>query len=228
MSFLQKIAKHHVWVDAAIAANVAVAADAAEEDDITAMLDPKLREDSYCEPTYEEKLCSQIDSNDIQKMYELSIGRKGKMSYFVVDKYCKLHGEYKNWDKYRIHLAEVSLTDKLLALEYNEEISTDTDDKDEIIQKYEKKLKEKTKISQGPGKKEASTRTMDDFFIIIKQCFDKSCWETVHSSSCTWDSTDGIRLARKCAGEALLAYKATNLGNPETIVQKCIAFGMQY
>ena len=103
MWLLQKITKLCVRVDAAVAAEkTAVAAedatDATKEDVVKTMLDAKFRDHGYCEPMDDERLQSQIDSNHIQRMYEWSIGSKHRMSYFVVDKFCKLYKEYNNWD----------------------------------------------------------------------------------------------------------------------------------
>ncbi len=70
---------------------------------------------SYHEATDDEIFQSLNDSKDIQRISELSTGNKGKISYFVADRFCKLHGEYNNWNEYRIHLAEVHLMEKLIA-----------------------------------------------------------------------------------------------------------------
>ena len=106
------------------------------------MLDASLRHHSYCAPTQDEIIQSKHDSRDIQTMYEWGTGSQVKISYFVVDKLCKLHGAYNNWDEYRIHLAEVHLIEDLISLEFEHGMKSDKEDK-EMYEKYEKEMKKR-------------------------------------------------------------------------------------
>ncbi len=125
------------------------------------MLDARLRDHGYCERTDDERIQSQIDSKNIQRMYEWGTGSTGKISYFVVDKFCKLYGEYNNWDEYRIHLAEVHLIEDLISLEFDHGMKSDEKD-EEIFEKYKKELKNRTKKLEKSRNKVATTHTMDE------------------------------------------------------------------
>ncbi len=86
--FLQKIAKLRIGYDAA------------EEDDTAAMLDFKLEENYTCEPTTIEKATAQLNSKVIFSTYADFSGSAGRMSYFIVDDFCSIHGKHHNWDKF--------------------------------------------------------------------------------------------------------------------------------
>ncbi len=64
------------------------------------MLDPKLKENYTHEPTMIEKATAQSDSKVILSTYADASGSAGRMSYFIVDDYCSIHGKHHGWDKF--------------------------------------------------------------------------------------------------------------------------------
>ncbi len=117
--------------------------DAAKEDDIDAMLDPKLCFEDIQQPEEEEVEQAKSDSKLILSAYCDATGSKGRMSYFKAPDFCRLHGEHYNWGEYHIQFAIHALTQDLISTEFDQCVLSDEEYPD-VMKDFKNLLSAKT------------------------------------------------------------------------------------